>query len=326
MIKRPLKSRISRLSTAAREWGGITLMAQPLSREERNRAIRRVLAGILVANWIVAGAKTAFGMTNGSAAVTADGLHSFIDGGSNVLGLVAMSFAARPADEDHPYGHGKFEALASLGIGALVGITMLELGKMAIEALVANRHATVTAEMAVVMAVTLIVNGLVTSIERRYGQKLRSPLLLADARHTLSDVFVTGAVLMSLLFVWLGFPRADGLVALLVLGFVAYVAYGIVRQAVGILSDSARLNPSEVMALTTSVSGVRSCRDVRSRGMEESVYVDLKIEVDPSLPTSRAHAVADEVERKLSAAFPQVVDVVVHVEPARSGRGPAAGS
>lgn len=283
---------------------------------ERATAIRKVLAAILLANWAVAAAKVAFGLAAHSASVTADGFHSFLDGSSNVIGLVAMSVAARPADANHPYGHGKFEALAALAIGAMVGIGMLELGRMAFDALVRDRHPQVSNEMIGVMAATLAVNVAVTTLERRFGRRLRSPLLLADARHTLSDVFVTIAVLVSLGLVRLGMPRADGVVALLVLGFVAFAAYGIVRQGVSILSDAARLDPARVASVTSSVAGVKSVRDVRSRGMEESVWVDLKIEVDPSLPTARAHQVADEVERALTAQFPQVIDVVVHVEPA----------
>ncbi len=287
--------------------------------QQRNRKVRFVLLSILVANWVVAVAKLAFGLLSQSASVTADGLHSFIDGGSNVLGLVAMGVASRPADEDHPYGHGKFEALASLGIGAMIGIGMLELGRMALDSLLHDKHPQVTGTMAAVMVFTLVVNLAVTRVERHYGQKYKSTLLLADATHTLSDVFVTLAVLVSLLLVWLGFPRADGLIALGVMAFVAWVAYGIVRQAVGILSDTARLDPVAVAHHTLAVSGVRSCHRVRSRGMEESVYVDLKIEVDPNLSTAQAHEVADRVERTLQDNFPQVVDVVVHVEPARTG-------
>ncbi|WP_370458854.1 cation diffusion facilitator family transporter [Aggregicoccus sp. 17bor-14] len=290
---------------------------EPSPAQTRNARIRQVLAAILVANWAVAAAKLGIGLYHQFASVTADGLHSFIDGSSNVLGLVAMSVAAQPADDDHPYGHGKFEALASLGIGAMVGVGMLELGRMAFDSLLHDRHPSVSPVMAWVMVGTLVINVVVSRVERRFGERLNSSLLLADARHTLSDVFVTGAVLLSMLLVWLGFPRADGVVALVVMLFVAHVAYTIVRQAVGILSDSARLDPVHVAALTAAVEGVRSCREVRSRGMEESVYVDLKIEVDPHLSTARAHALADEVEQRLQAAYPQVVDVVVHVEPVR---------
>ena len=285
---------------------------------ERNRKVRTVLAVILVANWAVAVLKLLLGLMSASAAVTADGVHSFIDGGSNVLALVAMSVAARPADEDHPYGHGKFEALASLGIGALIGISMLELGRMAFDSLVHDRHPTVTPLMAGVMGVTLAINLLVTRVEHRMGEKLQSPLLLADARHTLSDVGVTLAVLASLGLVALGYPKADGLITLAVMAFVARVAWDIVKQAVGILSDTARLDTQKVTALTLQVPGVLSCRDVRSRGMEGTVYVDLKIEVEPRMSTARAHDLADAVEAKLQAAFPEVVDVVVHVEPARA--------
>lgn len=283
---------------------------------ERNRKVRNVLAAILVANWAVALAKLVFGWMSDSAAVTADGVHSFIDGGSNVLGLVAMSVASQPADEDHPYGHGKFEALASLGIGAMIGIAMLELGRMAFDSLLHDRHPEVTPVMAVVMVGTLLINLAVTTIERKQGEKLKSPLLLADARHTLSDVGVSLAVLVSIGLVWLGYPKADGIVTLGVLVVVARVAWGIVKQAVGILSDTARLDPQKVAGITLEVPGVLSCRDVRSRGMEGTVYVDLKIEVDPQLTTADAHALADAVETQLQARFPEVVDVVVHVEPA----------
>jgi cation diffusion facilitator family transporter len=287
-----------------------------LTYAERTVQIRRVLAFILVANWVVALAKLGFGISSRLASVTADGLHSFIDGGSNVLGLVAMSVAARPADDDHPYGHGKFEAIASLGIGAMVGIAMLELGRMAFDALVHDRHPEVEPALLYVLIATLAVNLVVTRVERSYGLKLNSPLLLADARHTLSDVFVSLAVIASVLLVSLQVPRADGVVALVVMVVVAYVAWGIVRQSIGILSDTARLDPARVEALATGIPGVRRCWRVRSRGMEGSVWVDLKIEVDPQMTTAEAHALADELEDRLMSEFNQIVDVVVHVEPA----------
>lgn len=282
----------------------------------RKARVRRVLLWTLAANWAVAAAKLGVGLFANSASVTADGLHSFIDGGSNIIGLFALSVASRPADEDHPYGHGKFEALASLAIGAMVGVGSLELGRMAFDALVSDRHPQVSGLMAAVMGVSLVLNVAVSWVERRQGQRLQSSLLLADARHTFSDVFVSLAVLASVGLVKLGMPRADGVIALLVLGFVAHVGYGIVRQAVGILSDTARLDPAEVARRVASVRGVRSSKNVRSRGLEESVYVDLTIEVDPTASIAEAHRVADEVERILADAFPQVVDVVVHVEPA----------
>lgn len=284
-------------------------------RQARHASVKRVLAWILVANWVVAFAKIGMGAASGSAAVLADGIHSLVDGASNILGLVAMSVASRPPDEDHPYGHAKFEALASLGIGILIGGALLQLGEIAISSLLKNARPTATPAMAAVMIGTLVVNVLVTVVEHRYGKKLNSSLLVADAQHTLSDVGVTLSVLVALLFVHLGFPRADALVALFVLGVVGWVAFGILKHSTGILSDTTRIPQDVLEKEAVSIPGVLSCRSARSRGLPDAVFIDLAIGVDPGLPTRDAHEVAHRVEAHLVARFPEVVDVVVHVEP-----------
>lgn len=282
----------------------------------RNRAVRRVLWAILAANWAVAGLKLALGLLTQSAAVTADGFHSLIDGGSNVIGLVAMHFAGHPADDEHPYGHHKFEALASLAIGVMIGMGTIELGRMAFNALVRDVHPTFGPAAIALMLIALVVNLLVTRIETSQGKKLNSALLLADASHTMADVYVTLSVIASLLLAWLGVRKADGVVALLVLCFVAYTGWKILRQSVGILADSARVDPAKIRELLRLLPEVRGATAIRSRGLEGSVYVDLVIHVEPTLDLQTAHQVADKVEGQIIGAFPEVVDVVVHVEPA----------
>lgn len=282
---------------------------------ERNRAVKRVLWAILIANWAVAVLKLSIGFVTGSTAVTADGLHSFIDGGSNIIGLVAMHFAGQPADEEHPYGHHKFETLASLAIGVMIGMAVLELGRMAWHAIVNDVHPEVGPAAIAAMVSTLVVNIVVTRVESAKGKKLKSALLLADAGHTMSDVFVSIAVIASLVLTWLGVGRVDGVVTLLVLLFVAHTGYGIIRQSVGILADSARVDPSKIRELLKELPAVLGVHTIRSRGLEGSVYVDLVIHVDPTLDLKSAHRIAHDVEERLVKAFPEVVDVVVHVEP-----------
>lgn len=291
--------------------------AEETAHAARNRAVRRVLWAILVANWAVAGLKLTIGLIANSAAVTADGLHSLIDGGSNVVGLVAMHYAGQPADDEHPYGHHKFEALASLFIGVMIGMGVVELGRMAFNAIINNVHPDVGPLSIAVMVATLVVNLFVTRIEHAQGKKLKSALLIADASHTMSDVYVTLSVIASLVIVWAGFGRADGIVALLVLVFVSYTGWQIIRQSVGILADSARVDPARVRELLKEVPEVLGSHAIRSRGLEGSVYVDLVIHVDPKLDLETAHHVADTVEQRITRDFPEVVDVVVHVEPAR---------
>ena len=155
----------------------------------------------------------------------------------------------------------------------------------------------------------------VTRYESAQGRKWKSPLLLADAAHTMSDVWVTSAVLASLVLTKLGWGRADGLIALGVLGLVAYTGFRIIKQAVGVLADSARVDPVKVREVLHTIDGVRGARAIRSRGLEGAVLVDLVVFVEPSMKLSDAHRIADEVEKKLHAAFPELREVLVHVEP-----------
>lgn len=285
--------------------------------QQRHASVKKVLWWILGANWLVAAAKLTLGLIAGSTAMTADGMHSFIDGASNIIGLVAMHFASQPADKEHPYGHQKFEALASLAIGVMIGMGVLELGRMAFNALIHGTHPDVGPLQIAVMVTTLVINLVVTRVESAQGRKLKSSLLLADAAHTLSDVFVTIAVIVSLGLSWFGVNRVDGIVALGVLGFVAYTGWGIVRQSVGILADSSRIEPDKVRQLLGTITEIREVREVRSRGLDGAAYVDLIIHVDPHLSVKNAHEVTDRVEAEIKLAWPEVIDVVVHVEPLR---------
>jgi cation diffusion facilitator family transporter len=281
-------------------------------------AIKRVLWLILVANWVVAAIKLALGVLADSTAMTADGLHSFIDGSGNVVALVAMRFASQPADEEHPYGHQKFEALASLSIGLMIGLGVLELGRMAFDSLVKDHHPEVGPLQIGAMVATLIVNIAVTTIEGAQGRKLKSELLKADAAHTKSDVFVSITVITSLVLTWVGLKRADAVVALGVLGFVAWTGYQIIKQAIGILADSKRLDPQRVREALQGLPTIERVRAVRSRGLEGAVYIDLIVEVNPEIPVRVAHEATDGVEARIKETFPEVIDVVVHVEPAPS--------
>ncbi len=283
---------------------------------DRAQKIRRVLWVILLANWGVAGAKLTLGLVAGSTALTADGLHSFVDGGSNIVGLVAMWFAAQPPDADHPYGHEKFEALASLAIAGMICVGMFEMGRNAIASLVSDQRPEVSTLTIAITSFTMLVNIAVTVFEGRAARRLNSTILEADAQHTRSDVFVSAAVIVSLVLSKLEVPRADGVVALLVLGFVARAAWNVVRQGVEPLADSARLDAAQVRSLVLQVAGVCGARAVRSRGMLDAVRVDLKIDVDPACTVAEGHQIASAVEAAIAAAFPRVTDVVVHVEPA----------
>ena len=283
---------------------------------ERMRSIRRVLWIILLLNLGVAAAKYAWGTLSGSASMQADGIHSVFDSAGNVVGLVGISLAARPADAGHPYGHAKFETYASLVIGVLLLLAAFEVGSSAAAKLAAGSYTVEVGPMSfVVMAGTLAVNLGVTVYERRFAKRLRSEVLAADANHTLSDALVSVGVIAGLAAVALGFPMADPIMALVVTAAILATAYDVFKHALATLSDRARIPEDELRAVALAVSGVRDAHRIRTRGTEGEVYADLHVLVDPSMTVADAHRLADEVEAGVKERFANVIEVLVHIEP-----------
>lgn len=283
---------------------------------DRKSRIRRILVTILVLNVAVALAKLGWGYVAGSVSMVADGFHSLFDGASNVIGVIGLGLAARPADRDHPYGHGKYETYASAAIGAMLAFAAYNVGSAAIGRLLAGSPPPRVDAIAFgVMTGTLAVNIGVTLYERSVGKRLGSEILIADASHTASDVLVSIGVIGGLIAVRAGYPAADPLIALAVAGAIAYTAYNVFRQATVTLSDTARIDPAKIAAVVREVPGVLGCHHIRTRGSTAEVYVDLHIQVDPSATVTAGHAVAEAVERAVCYAFDAVVDVVAHLEP-----------
>jgi cation diffusion facilitator family transporter len=281
----------------------------------RERDIRRVLWIVLGLNVAVALAKLLYGLSSHSVAMQSDGIHSFFDGASNIVALVGMWFATRPADRSHPYGHGKFETFTAAAIGVMLCGAGYTVARGAITSLQGQGEASVTIASFAIMIGTLAVNLGVTTWETREGRRLGSEVLLADSRHTLSDVLVSSGVIVSLVLVKLGFEKADGVVALLVAAAIAYTAFTIFRGVGRTLGDAARLPETDIVATVAGVEGVVECHSVRTRGSENRVSVDLHVVAPANTTLERGHQIGHEVEARLREVYPQVADVVVHVEP-----------
>ncbi|MBW6467851.1 MAG: cation diffusion facilitator family transporter [Coriobacteriia bacterium] len=283
---------------------------------DRKSRIRRILVFILALNLAVALAKLGWGYVAGSVSMVADGFHSLFDGASNIIGLVGLALAARPADRDHPYGHGKYETYASAAIGAMLAFAAYSVGSAAIGRLLeGSPPPRVDAIAFAVMIGTLAVNIGVTLYERAVGKRLGSEILIADASHTGSDALVSIGVIAGLIAVRAGYPIADPLIALVVAGVIAYTALRVFRQATVTLSDTARIDPRLIANVCMEVPGVLGCHRIRTRGSAAEVYVDLHIQVDPAATVTTGHAVAEAVERVVCHSFEPVVDVVAHLEP-----------
>lgn len=289
---------------------------------ERVKAIKLVLWVVLGLNLAVAAAKLLIGYSIGSLAMIADGFHSTLDGSSNVIGLVGILAAARPPDREHPYGHQKYEAFSSLGIALLLAITALEVVQAGLARLGSDESPIASWAGVWVMLATMAVNLGVSSYERRQGERWHSSILIADAGHTRSDLFVSLSVLAGLGAVWMGWYWLDVAVAFMIAALILYIAYGILRRVSQELVDTAAIPRERIAGEALAVPGVISTGNVRSRGSVPSLFIDLEIQVSPELRLADAHALAHQVRDRCMAAF-EASDVVVHVEPADASASPA---
>ena len=283
---------------------------------KRSVQIKRVLWIVLFLNLGVALAKYTYGTVSGSSAMQADGIHSVFDSAGNVVGLIGISLATKPADHDHPYGHFKFETYASLLIGILLLVAAAEVGSSAVISLINQEfNATVTSISFVVMVVTLIINVSVSRYERKCGQDLNSEILAADSRHTLSDALVSIGVIIGLVLIQFGFAMADAIMALIVMVAILITAFDVFKTGLQTLSDTSRIPEEEIRAIVCAVDGVKNPHMIRSRGTKDEVYVDLHVLVDPTMTVLESHRLSDEIEKLINEAFPEAKDILVHVEP-----------
>jgi cation diffusion facilitator family transporter len=280
-----------------------------------HRSVKRVLIGIMILNLIVTAIKFVVGALTGSIAVIADAFNALVDSSSNVIGLLGLRAASDPPDPEHPYGHRKYETIATLGIGGLMLLAGWEVLQDVFERLSGGRPPEVTPLSLVLLLLTLPINIFIVWYEGRRGRELGSDVLLADATSTRINIFVSLAALIGLLGATIGLPWLDIVVALGIVAYVAVAAYRIISETASVLSDSAAIDPHVVEDIARKVPGVWFATKVRSRGREDDVHLDLHVKVDPAMATEQAHAIASEVERRVKDQIPGVVDAVVHVEP-----------
>ena len=285
------------------------------SQVTRAAEVRVVLLWILFANIAVVVAKMVVGLRSGSLAVFGDAMHSSVDAINNVLALVVMSVAALGPDEEHPYGHQKFETLGALAIVGFLSVTGFELVKGAISRLVSGAQPLHVSNIQLaILASTLFVNIGVAAYESHKGRQLDSEILLADAAHTKADVFVTIGVLFGVLLSYAGFAWADPVVALGVAIVIMVLAWGILARSVPVLVDKHFIPAAELRACAESIAGVSRAFSIRSRGSRFHSFAELTITVDRQISVEDAHRTADAVEAELRTRF-GLYEITVHVEP-----------
>jgi len=262
---------------------------------------------------------TVFWLTD-SAAVLSDALESVI----NVVAAGAMLWtlwlSSRPADENHPYGHGKAEFMAAAFEGALIGFAGLLIASEAVRRFIDPPALTRLGVGAALLAVTGVVNGALATALLRAGRRLRSPALKADGRHLMTDVYTTIAVVGGLLLVWAtGVHWLDPAFALVFAAMIVVSGWRLISESVGGLMDAADPDDErEVVAILDDEiarNAIRGHHKVRVRRNGPFRWVDMHIQVDPTLSVAEGHDIASRIEGRIERTFGRA-NATAHVEPA----------
>lgn len=283
---------------------------------DKYKKVKNILLFILVANLAVTVMKIVVGSLTNSSSVLADGFHSLSDSASNIVGIVGISIAARPKDKTHPYGHTKFEMLSSLFIGMMMVFIALKIVAEAILQIKNPESLNMTTISFVILIITLIINIIVTKYEYSVGKKVNSYILVSDSLHTKSDIYVSLGVLITLICIKLGFPVIiDKLVSFVVGIFILHGAYEIFKSTISILVDSAVIDENIIREIVVEFSEIKYIKNIRSRGCENDIYIDMDIMVEPDMTVEKSHELTHNIENTMREKLNKNIQVATHIEP-----------
>jgi cation diffusion facilitator family transporter len=262
------------------------------------------------------GAKLVVGLLTGSLGILSEAAHSLLDLGAASITWMAVRVSDKPADAEHPWGHGKFEAVSALIETALLFVTAAWIAKESIARLIAGgAHVEVTWYSIAVVVLAMAVDFTRSRALMKVAKATRSQALEADALHFSSDILSSGAVLVGLGGVALGFPKADAIAALLVSFVVAKAGWDLGKRTVDVLVDAAPVGLSESIAeVLGGIPGVARADRIRARLSGSSVVAEAAICVVPGTPLERASAICAEAERAVARRHPEVA-ITVRAEP-----------
>jgi cation diffusion facilitator family transporter len=236
--------------------------------------------------------------------------------------------ASKPPDIDHPYGHGKLEYTASLGITLMIFVAAINLGREAIERLFENVSPVFSyaALVAIVLSTSFSLG--VWVYEGRVGKKVSSIILVADARHSLTDVFASIVVVLGFLGAALGLPYTDSLAGVGVCLVLGYVGFNLFRQSTDVLVDRgiSLQTIGQIRDIVRSLGLDVDSHDVRGRKVGDKMFVDMHITVSAKMPLRQAHNITEVVEHQLKRRIRGIQEVIIHIEPHEEAPGNRRGS
>jgi cation diffusion facilitator family transporter len=269
-------------------------------------------------NLFLSGIKLVFGLLFSSATLIADGVHSLSDLISDAAILIGVRFWSAAPDTNHPYGHGRIETLVTTLIAVLIGVVSFFIAKNAID-LFSHPQEAPGFPAAIAAAISIVAKELLFQWTAKKAKKVSSSALYANAWHHRSDALSSIPAFLAILFAFLypNLPFIDAIGAIIVAAMLFVMSLKLLIPALLQLSDAGATKDmyAKIHQIAESIPGVYDAHAIRSRQIGQGYFIDLHIEVDPTMNVLDAHEISERVEQEIIKDSPNVMDVVVHIEP-----------
>ncbi len=286
-----------------------------------NKIIRRISAVSILGNTMLSAIKLFAGIFAHSSAMVSDAIHSMSDVFTTLIAVIGVRISKKSADKSHPYGHERFECVASLLLGLLLLITGLGIGYSGIQAIAAGHYDMLAVPGALALAaaiISIITKEAMFHYTRHYAKILNSSAFMADAWHHRTDALSSIGSLIGIAGAMLGFPVLDPAASVVICIFILKVGGEIIADALRKMLDTpcSEAYEKEVSDLITSYDGVTHLDLLHTRMFGDKVYIDCEIAVDGDLPLRDAHAIAERIHDGVEQKYDNVKHIMIHVNPA----------
>lgn len=282
------------------------------------RTVQRLALWGIPFAFFVMGLKLVAWWVTGSVALLSDAMESSVNVIAAIVAFAAISYAAKPADKTHPFGHHKAEYLSAVLEGVLIVVAALLIVKEALPAVFAPTRMDAPALGLAINFAAAVCNAIWATVLIRAGKRYRSPALAADGQHILSDVVTSVGVLVGLVLAILtGYAVLDPLLAVLVALNILYQGWKVIAHSVDGLMDHA-VEPEEAEAIKAAIAanatGSLGAHDLKTRRAGAATFVDFHLVVPATMPVGQAHDICDRLEDAIRAVQPGA-QIAIHVEP-----------
>ena len=291
------------------------------TKTDENVIIRRISLVGIAGNTALSAFKLFAGIAGHSGAMVSDAIHSLSDVFATFIAFLGVRLSKKAADRTHPYGHERFECVASLLLGAILLITGLGIGKTGLVKIFTGSHDTLAVPGAIALAaaiISIVSKEAMYWYTRHYARILNSPAFLADAWHHRSDAFSSVGSLIGIAGAMLGFPVMDSIASVVICLFILKISYDILKDAVVKMLDTSCGEDYE-KALTAYIAAQEDVVQVdmlHSRMFGNKAYIDMELQIDGDLPLKEAHAIAERIHDNVEAHFTNIKHITIHLNPA----------